>query len=52
MNKEKIKSFFKLHTMASKVLLIVLISGAILYASISSAITYVVDQQEKEMMTA
>lgn len=52
MNKEKIKSFFKLHTMASKVLLIVLISGAILYTSISSAITYVVDQQEKEMMTA
>ena len=52
MNKEKVKNFFKLHTVASKVLLIVIISGAILYASISSAITYVVDQQEKEMMTA
>ncbi len=51
MKREKLKAFFKLHTVASKVLLIVLISGAILYASISSAITYVVDQQEKEMMT-
>ncbi len=51
MNKEKLKSFFKLHTVASKVLLIVLICGAILYTSISIAVTYVVDQQEKELMT-